>query len=70
MVNRDLKTNRNNIRICPRCKGDGYIKVPNKSVEELNKSTTVQCPMCESRGEIDDPNNTIIIDADGAHRLQ
>jgi hypothetical protein len=31
---------------------------------------TVQCPMCESRGEIDDPNDTIIIDADGTHRLQ
>ena len=70
MVNRDSKTNRNNIRICPRCSGNGYIKIPNKSVEELNKSLTVQCTMCESRGEIDDPNNTLIIDADGAHRLQ
>ena len=26
--------------------------------------------MCESQGEIDDPNDTIIIDADGTHRLQ
>jgi len=25
--------------------------------------------MCESRGEIDDPNDTVIIDADGTHRL-
>ena len=64
------RPNKNNIRICPRCKGNGYIKVPNKSVEELNKTVTVQCPMCESRGEIDDPNDTIIIDADGTHRLQ
>ena len=64
------RANKNNIRLCPRCKGNGYIKIPNKSVEELNKSTTVQCPMCESQGEIDDPNDTIIIDADGAHRLQ
>ena len=70
MVKRDPETNKNKIKICPRCKGNGYIKVPNKSVEELNKSTTVQCPMCESQGEIDDPNDTIIIDADGAHRLQ
>ena len=23
--------------ICPRCTGNGYIKVPNKSVEELKK---------------------------------
>jgi DnaJ-class molecular chaperone len=64
------RANKNNIRLCPRCKGNGYFKVPNKSVEELNKSTTVQCPMCESRGEIDDPNDTVIIDADGTHRLQ
>ena len=65
-----VRANQNNIRLCPRCNGNGYIKVPNKSVEELNKSITVQCPMCESRGEIDDPNDTIIIDADGTHRLQ
>ena len=26
--------------------------------------------MCKSRGELDDPNDTIIIDADGPHRLQ
>jgi hypothetical protein len=30
----------------------------------------VSCTMCESQGEIDDPNDTIIIDADGAHRVQ
>jgi len=64
------RSNTNNIRLCPRCKGNGYIKVPNKSVEELNRSITVQCPMCESQGEIDDPNDTIIVDADGTHRLQ
>ena len=50
--------------------GNGYFKVPNKSVEEPGKEVTVQCTMCESQGEIDDPNDTIIIDADGAHRLQ
>jgi len=70
MVNRNPKTNKNNIRICPRCKGNGFIKIPNKSVEELKKEVTVPCTMCESRGEIDDPNDTIIIDADGSHRLQ
>ena len=26
--------------------------------------------MGDQQGEIDDPNDTIIIDADGAHRLQ
>ena len=70
MVKRDPKTNKNNIRICPRCKGNGFIRIPNKSVEEIGNSITVSCTMCESRGELDDPNNTIIIDANGAHRLQ
>ena len=63
------RPNKNNIRICPRYKGNGYITIPNKSVEEPGKSITVQCTMCESRGEVDDPNDTIIIDADGTHRL-
>ena len=70
MVNRDPKTNKNNIKICPRCKGNGYIIVPNKSVEEIGNSITIGCTMCESQGELDDPNDTIIIDADGSHRLQ
>ena len=70
MVKRNQKTNRNNIRICPRCNGNGYFKIPNKSVEEPGQSITVACTMCESQGEIDDPNDTIIIDADGTHRLQ
>jgi len=65
-----VRPNKNNIRICPRCMGNGYFKVPNKSVEEPGKEVTVACTMCESRGEIDDPNDTIIIDADGTHRLQ
>ena len=65
-----VRPNKNNIRICPRCKGNGYVTVPNKSVEQIGESITVQCTMCESQGEIDDPNDTIIIDADGAHRLQ
>ena len=65
-----VRPNKNNIRICPRCKGNGFIKIPNKSVEEPGKEVTVSCPMCESRGELDDPNNTIIIDADATHRLQ
>ena len=70
MVNRDPKTNRNTIRICPRCKGNGFIRIPNNSVEEPEKEVTVSCTMCEAEGEINDPNNTIIIDADGTHLLQ
>ena len=38
--------------ICTRCNGNGYIKIPNISVEELGKEVTVQCTMCESEGEL------------------
>ena len=38
--------------ICTRCKGNGYIIIPNISVEELGKEVTVQCTMCESQGEL------------------
>ena len=40
--------------ICPRCKGNGYIKIPHESVEKLDKSVMTQCSMCESEGEIDE----------------
>jgi len=40
--------------ICPRCKGNGYIKIPHESVESLNKSVISQCAMCESEGEINE----------------
>ena len=69
MVKRDPKTNRNNIKICPRCKGNGYFRVPNKSVEQPGKKVTVQCPMCKSEGEIHDPNDDIIINSSGMHQL-
>ena len=39
---------------CPRCKGNGYIKIPHESVEKLHKSVIAQCSMCESEGEIDE----------------
>ena len=65
-----VRPNKNNIIISPRCKWNGFIKIPNKSVEEPGKEVTVQCTMCEQQGEIDDPNDTIIIYADGAQRMQ
>ena len=40
--------------ICPRCKGNGYIKIPHESVEKLSKSVIAQCSMCKSEGEIDE----------------
>ena len=73
-----LKTEKKVKTICPRCTGNGYVNIPNKSVEELEKKVTVQCPMCESQGELegevygpfDDDKDTIIVHADGVHRLQ
>tara|TARA_R100000789_G_C2950694_1_gene134908 strand:+ start:340 stop:546 length:207 start_codon:yes stop_codon:yes gene_type:complete len=67
MVNRDPKTNRNNIKICPRCKGNGYFKVKESVDQPVDK--VVQCPMCKSEGEIHDPSDDIIIDSSGMHRM-
>tara|TARA_R100000656_G_scaffold115173_1_gene87697 strand:+ start:217 stop:423 length:207 start_codon:yes stop_codon:yes gene_type:complete len=68
MVKQKAKTKTN--KICPRCGGNGYIKIPHKSVEEINQSVTVSCTMCKSQGELNDANDTFIIDADGLHRMQ
>ena len=73
-----LKTKKKLKTICPRCEGNGFIKIPNKSVEELNKEVTMNCTMCESEGELegeiygpfDEDKDTIIIDSNGVHRLQ
>ena len=43
---------------CPRCKGNGYIKIPHESVEKLDKSVIAQCSMCESEGEINELENS------------
>ena len=40
--------------ICPRCKGNGYMKIPHESVEKLDKSVIAQCTMCKSEGEINE----------------
>ena len=68
MVSRNPKTNRNNIKICPRCKGNGYFKVKESVDQPVDK--VVQCPMCKSEGEINDPNDDVIITSSGMHRLQ
>jgi DnaJ-class molecular chaperone len=44
---------------CPRCRGNGYIKIPHESVERLNKSVIAQCSMCNSEGEIDELEDKI-----------
>ena len=64
--------------ICPRCRGNGFITVPNKSVEEIGTEATMNCTMCNAEGELegeiygpfDEDKDTIIIDSNGVHRLQ
>tara|TARA_R100001143_G_C3243990_1_gene80469 strand:- start:192 stop:407 length:216 start_codon:yes stop_codon:yes gene_type:complete len=48
--------------VCPRCKGNGYIKIPHESVEHLDRSVISQCSMCGSEGEIDETEDKIIRD--------
>ena len=44
-------------KICPRCRGNGYIRIPNESVE-VPKQIVAQCTMCNSKGETyyEEPN--------------
>jgi DnaJ-class molecular chaperone len=54
--------------ICPRCSGNGYFKVKESVERQVDK--VVQCPMCKSQGEINEEKaDSIIIDADGLHRM-
>jgi|TARA_R110000744_G_scaffold138454_2_gene249283 transcription elongation factor Elf1 len=55
--------------ICPRCKGNGYIKIPHESVEKLNKPVIAQCTMCESEGEIDETDGKIPHHNDDPNRM-
>ena len=55
-------------KICPRCKGNGFFKVKESVQRQVDK--VVQCPMCDSQGEVDETkDSSIIIDADGLHRM-
>ena len=42
-----------NKQICPRCTGNGYIRIPNQAVGNPNE-IIAQCTMCNSQGEIDE----------------
>ena len=63
-----INQNQNNVRICPRCKGNGYFTVKESVDQPLDK--VVQCPMFNSEGEINDQKNDIIITSNGMHELQ
>ena len=55
--------------VCPRCKGNGYIKIPHESVEKLNQSVISQCSMCESEGEINELEDNIPNRNNGTNRM-
>jgi DnaJ-class molecular chaperone len=44
-------------KICPRCFGNGYIRIPNEAVG-IPKQVIAQCTMCDSQGELnyEEPN--------------
>ena len=53
--------------VCPRCFGNGYIRIPNKAVG-FDEQVIAQCTMCDSQGEINEvarPNDT-----NNANKLQ
>ena len=47
----DTKTEKANKKICPQCKGNGYVKV---LVEEGREEFIADCNKCNNQGEIDD----------------
>ena len=54
--------------ICPTCKGNGYVKLPQQIT---NKERAAQFKCCNLNGEIDeDKIDSVYVDADGIHRLQ
>ncbi len=54
---------------CPRCMGNGYIRIPNEAVG-IPKQIIAQCTMCKSEGEIDVKDDALYFDTDGLHKLQ
>ena len=48
-------------KICPQCKGNGFIKL---LLKEGRVSTVIQCTICNSEGEIYDYENTDNVDID------
>ena len=53
--------------VCPKCNGNGYIKIPHKLIK---KERITQCSVCNSEGEMDENKvNSIYIDSSGVHRV-
>ena len=48
-----------NKQICPRCTGNGYVRIPNQAVGNPTE-IIAQCTMCSSKGEIDEGDVVVI----------
>ena len=66
---RNLMASSKTDKICPRCTGNGYIRIPNEAVGNP-KEIIAQCTMCDSQGELDDEGNILYFGSDGLHKLQ
>ena len=58
-----MKMTKNKI-VCPRCFGNGYIRIPNEAVG-IPKQIIAQCTMCNSQGEIDEIDDVANLDYSG-----
>ena len=58
-----MKMTKNKV-ICPRCFGNGYIRIPNETVG-VPKQIIAQCTMCNSQGEIDEIDDVANFDYSG-----
>ena len=64
-----MANSKTNKKTCPRCMGNGYIRIPNEAVG-VPKQIIAQCTMCESEGEIDVKDDVLYFDTYGLHKLQ
>ena len=64
-----MENSTKNKQICPRCTGNGYIRIPNEAVGNP-KEIIAQCTMCDSQGELDDEGNILYFGSDDLHKLQ
>lgn len=48
--------------ICPRCEGNGFIRVQDLLGEDIDQA---DCPQCDSQGEVELPIELTFINEDG-----
>ena len=58
----DLTGNHEVKAICPRCFGNGFIRVHDKLGEDIDE---MDCPQCDSQGEVMLPVKFTFVNSDG-----